>query len=113
MPTKTLLYCWVAQNLNVLVPKVRGEGFLKIPYGHHHNQSLTAIANNAGVDVNGLDGALCFECSAAIFHGSEAVKDAFVEKVIPPLEKYYGMPSRKIESNEFWEKNPFTAGVSL
>lgn len=110
---KELLYCWVAQVLNVLVPKKRGEGYLKVPYGHHHDSALTEIANDAGVDVTGLDGSLAFECSRSIFYGPAAGRIEFASKVIPSLEKHYGWTSREIEVSEFWEKNPLTAGVSI
>lgn len=113
MGQKELLYCWVAQGLNVLVPKKRGEGYLKVPYGHHHDSALTKIANDAGVDVTGLDGALAFECSRSIFYGPEAGQKEFVSKVMPPLARHYGLTSREIEKSEFWEKNPLTAGVTI
>ena len=117
MSRKTLLYCWVAQNLCVLVPKKRGEGYLKMPYGHHHNMALTDIANDARddahVDVMGLDGALEFECGGRIFHGGEVVRKEFSSKVIPRLEEHYGYASREIHETEFWEKHPLTAGSTI
>ena len=105
-PAKELLFCWVSQALQVLVPKKRGRGFLRVPYGHHYDRVLTKIANDAGVDVFGLDGALEFQCPGAIYHGEAAARKAFVEEVIPPLERYYGWPSREIKPAEFWAKHP-------
>lgn len=110
MSTKALLYCWVAQTLSVLVPKKRGEGYLKVPYGHHYNEALTDIANAAHVDVTGLDGALEFECGGSVFHGGEAARNEFLSKVIPRLETYYGYAAREIHEKEFWEKNPLPSG---
>lgn len=112
MDQKELLYCWVAQGFNVLVPKKRGNGYLKVPYGHHHDSALAQIADDAGVDVTGLDGALAFECSSSIFYGSAAGKNEFASKVMPPLERRYGCASREIRAAEFWEKNPLT-GVTV
>lgn len=101
-----LLYCWVAANFHVLVPKKRGAGYLAVPYGHHQNQGLDRIGDLAGVDVTGLDGALCFECGGKVFHGGDCARAAFVAKVIPPLEVHYGMASREISVNEFWRLHP-------
>lgn len=110
MSTKELLYCWVAKTLSVLVPKKRGEGYLKVPYGHHHIMALTDIANDADVDVTGLDGALEFECGWKIFHGGEATRKDLSSKVIPRLETHYGYAAREIHEKEFWEKHPLTSG---
>jgi hypothetical protein len=101
-----LLYCWVAECFNVLVPKKRGSGFLKVPYGHHHDQGLTAIANSAQCDVFGLDGSLEFQCSGAIFHGPESMRDQFSATVVPQLERHYGMTSREVSVSEFWALHP-------
>lgn len=108
---KRLLYCWVARGLNVLVPKQRGEGFLKVPYGHHHDKSLTAIANNAHVDVFGLEGTLDFNCAGNIYHGGREVREEFSAKVIPALEAHYGLKAIEIDQFEFWAKHPLAAAV--
>lgn len=104
MRTKTLLYCWVTSGLSILVPKKRGEGYLACPYGHHYNAALSHIASKAGVDVVGLDGSLDFDFRAAyVYHEQRA---AAIAKVIPELEKHYGMNSREVDASEFWEKHP-------
>ena len=102
-----LLYSWVANNFHVLVPKKRGVGYLAVPYGHHPIPGLDQIAARAMVDVTGLDGALCFACGGAVFHGGDAVRAAFAAKVMPALEAYYGMASREISVGEFWRQHPF------
>lgn len=101
-----LLYSWVASNFNVLVPKRRGKGFLSVPYGHHPNPDLDAIADLARVDLTGLDGALCFECGGSVYHGNDGARAEFVSKVVPSLEKHYNMPSREITDGEFWQLHP-------
>lgn len=106
---KALLYCWVSQNFCVLVPKKRGVGYLKVPYGHHYDGALTDIANAAHVDVVGLDGALMFECGGAVFHGGDAARQSFAAKIVPKLESHYGLSSREISSVEYWEKHPLGA----
>ena len=101
-----LLYSWAASNFHVLVPKRRGTGYLSVPYGHHPIPGLDAIADRAGVDVTGLDGALCFECGGRVFHGSDAVRSAFVAQVVPALEAHYGMASREVTETDFWRLHP-------
>lgn len=108
--TRELLYCWVAGQFSVLVPKKRGEGYLKTPYGHHHIQELTFIANKLHCDVCGLDGALDFEVSGAIYHGPENGRDAFAKEIMPMLEAYYSIPSREIPVEKYWLLNPYNVG---
>lgn len=103
---KELLYCWTANGFNVLVPKRRGSGFLKAPYGHHADKGLDAIATAARCDVFGLDGALEFECKGAVFHGGKAVRGEFTATVVPRLEAHYGLTAREVSESEFWRLNP-------
>lgn len=101
-----LLYCWVASNFNVLVPKRRGAGYLAVPYGHHSIAGLDAVASLMRVDVTGLDGALCFECGGAVYHGGSEARAQFAAKAIPALQKHYGMEALEISETEFWERHP-------
>lgn len=103
---KQLLYCWVSEALNVLVPKQRGAGFVKVPYGHHRNVKLDILSEAAGCELFGLDGALEFQCGGKIFHGGSEVRNAFVATVLPLLEKHYGVPAREIDVREFWRLHP-------
>lgn len=103
---KELLYCWVSSRFRVLVPKRRGTGFLKVPYGHHPDKVLDRIAIAAGCDVIGLDGALEFECSGAVYHGSNAVRAEFAGIVVPRLEAHYGLTAREIPEHEYWRLTP-------
>lgn len=106
-----LLYCWVSNGFSVLVPKRRGTGYLKVPYGHHHNDALTAIANEVGCDVIGLDGELAFESREVKTLYHNRVSDdraAFVAKIMPMLEKHYQMDSREVDADTFWESHPLT-----
>ena len=101
-----LIYCWVSQCFSVLVPKKRGGGFLKVPYGHHHNAELTGIANKIGVDVFGLDGSLDFEVNRSIYYGD---RNKFSSVLMPMLESYYGLPSREVNVNDFWRLHPLNS----
>ena len=67
-----------------------------MPYGHHDDQGLSAIASVASCDVFGLDGSLEFSCSGAIYHGPQQLRDQFSAAVVPLLEKHYGMTAREI-----------------
>lgn len=106
-PAAKLLYCWVAKGFNVLVPKKRGKGFLKVPYGHHHIPELTDVANGAGCDVTGLDGSLHFECPGSVYYGGNDARKQFEKMIVPRLEAYYGIASQEINEAEFWGLNPF------
>lgn len=90
----------------MLVPKRRGEGYVKVPYGHHHIPGLDEIADKAGCDIWGLDGALDFQVSDALYHGPESDRVKFIGVIAPLLERYYGFPSREIVAAEFWQLNP-------
>lgn len=104
--SKMLLWCWVANGFNVLIPKRRGIGYLRVPYGHHHDPALDAIGELVGVDVLGLDGALLFECGGAVFNAAPSVRDAFAAKVVPALERHYGLSAREVSPGEFWQFHP-------
>lgn len=104
---RTLLYCWVSNGLSVLVPKRRGTGYLKVPYGHHHNDALTSIANEVGCDMIGLDGELAFDgIEVQRLYVVRDARAAFTAKVMPLLEKHYQMDSREIDADLFWELHP-------
>lgn len=106
MTERRLLWCWVAGCLNVLVPKKRGTGFLKVPYGHHHITELTEIANSVNSDVCGLDGCLEFACSGSIYHGSTEDRLKYSRKIIPQLESYYGCQATEVNQAEYWMNHP-------
>lgn len=102
---KELLYCWFPTRLDVLVPKRRGNGFVKVPWGHHQDPGLTDIERAAGCDVFGLDGCLMFECGIRVAT-YEASRKAFEDVVLPALQRHYGWPCRKVTSSEYWRLNP-------
>jgi hypothetical protein len=100
-PDPELLYCWAVPNcLSVLVPKKRGNGFLRVPYGHHHDEALSRIAAAAGCDVFGLDGSLDFVWGG-VDCASEDVREALASKVIPCLELHYGLSARLVTPGEY------------
>lgn len=103
---RELLFCWVAETFSVLIPKIRGEGFLKVPLGHHENQALRDVSEIAGCDICGLDGSLDFEVGGKVFHGGHDARAEFALRVVAALEAHYGVPAREISRAEFYELNP-------
>ena len=102
-----LLFAWVASNFQVLVPKKRGAGFLRVALGHHQDKELADVATAAGCDLFGLDGALQFDCGGAIFHGGNDARQAFESRVVHRLEAHYGFEARAISPGAFWVLHPF------
>lgn len=101
---KELLYCWMSTTLEVLVPKRRGDGFVRTPLGHHHDDGLADIERLAGCDLFGLDGALSFDARRDATY--EEKRAAFVARVLPALERHYCWSSREISRQQFWELHP-------
>jgi hypothetical protein len=102
---RELLFLWLVNSLHVLVPKRRGQGFLRQPYGHHIDMDLNRIGELAEADVFGLDGDLQFDWGP---HRrlSQANKDAATAVIMPALAAHYGVPYREALPNEFWAKHP-------
>jgi len=107
---RELLYTWSHECLAVLVPKQRGVGFLKVPYGDHNDPALNHVADAAGCDLFGKDGALEFQCGGQVYHGGCTAHAAFEAQVIPALEAHYGWRARAIPSHEFWALHPTFPG---
>lgn len=106
MAKSQLLYAWVGQGLSVLVPKRRGRGFLRAPYGHHNQPALNAIADLAGCDVFGLGGSLDFQVPGDVYHGGQLKRAEFAGRLLPALEKVYEAKSREITAADFWQLHP-------
>lgn len=96
---KELLYYWLAMSVEVRVPKRRGKGFLKVPYGHHVNDKLNRIADEVGCDVSGLDGTLSFEVGMKVVCCPER-REKLISKLMPMLADHYGFPFRMATHSE-------------
>lgn len=103
--TKTLLYVHYHLVFQVLVPKKRGTGFLKVPYGHHENQALREISDRFQVEMCGLDGCLEIERMGARF-----IPEGTVSEIMEALGKHYGLPFKEITLDEFDRLNPVLSG---
>jgi hypothetical protein len=93
-------------EVNILVPKRRGEGFVKVPLGHHVSP-LTQIAYDIGYDIFGLDGSLAVQ-TGFIWRDK---KKALLEHIMPPIAAHYGMPWREIGADEYWQLHPLGDAV--
>lgn len=102
---RVLCYYWMGATLEVLVPKKRGSGFLRVPLGEHHDADLSRIESLANCDIFGLDGALSFQCGSRIA-SYEAKRKAFESVVLPALERHYGCTSREVSHTEFFNLHP-------
>lgn len=105
MVGKELLGCWVTEAFCVLVPRERGTGFLKVPYGHHHDPRFREVDLAVGCDIFGLDGALEFQCGPRVYN-STSERQAFLDRLATPLEALYGLSLRIIDPSEYWELHP-------
>jgi hypothetical protein len=103
--TRELLFHWSAATLEVLVPKRRGEGYLKVPFGHHEDAGLARIERVAGCDIWGLDGSLSFQCGTGVAT-YETARAEFTTRVMPALAAHYAMGFREAGAVEFWDLHP-------
>lgn len=94
-----------SSSLMVLVPKKRGNGYQRVPLGHHMTP-LAELAMHKGWDITGLDGHLEIEVSC---HSAEE-RAATLERYMPALAEFYGMPWRETSATEFWSLHPLDAG---
>lgn len=79
----------------LLIPKKRGEGFLRQPV--HHSYELWM--SNLPYDVCGLDGYLSIETD---YVNSNEILKAFMDKYLPVLRKQFKVTSYKILSYLDW-----------
>lgn len=99
--TKQLLVFVAAYQVMILVPKRRGEGFLKAPFGHHAGP-LTQVEAKIGFDLWGLDGSLDVQTG----YTSRSDKADLLARIIPPICAHYGMTYREVDHDEFWALHP-------
>lgn len=99
---RTARYMWDDSGLNIIIPKRRGDGYLRVPYGHHNNPKLNLISDSVNVvDVTGLDGYLNFRFSAkVIYDASKRAK--IVAIVMPQLAAYFDFKSWIEDIRGFW-----------
>jgi hypothetical protein len=99
---KELLVYIATLSVEILVPKKRGQGFLKMPLGHYACP-LSELSHKIGYDLTGLDGSLDVE---ARYVGISIDTETFIAQAIVPISEFYQMPFRIVGAKEFWDKHP-------
>lgn len=97
-PQAIALYMWDGSGLNVLIPKRRDAGYLRVPYGHHAIKGLDDIGAALGVDLCGLDGYLCLEYG----HTSRESQAAIAARALPMLAAHYRFAEWREDKAAFW-----------
>lgn len=100
MGERWLLVLVNERAVNVLVPKQRGEGFLKVPFGHNRGP-LSAVEAEIGFDMSGLDGDLFIETGHTYGRREDLLK-----RIMPPLAAHYKLPWREVDKEEFYRLHP-------
>ena len=85
-------------GLNIAIPKRRGTGYLKQPYGHHAIAALDEISYDEKIDMNGLDRHLNLEYR----YVEVANRAEIVARVLPRLARHYGFKNWREDYNGFW-----------
>lgn len=102
---KEMLVAFFLGRVEVLIPKKRGEGFLKMPVGHHDNAISRFMRRNTSFDVSGLDGSL--EIEIGQYHSIPRDKEQdFVRRNIQPLAEHLGFKVRIVSCTEYWAEHP-------
>lgn len=93
---KVILYIQEPYNLNFLIPKKKGDGYLKSPIYHNANDisdKLKAIGYN---DTCGLDGYL-----EVVPPDGKLTQGRKFPEVIKVIEDHYGWPCKLVD-REWW-----------
>ena len=88
-------------EINILVPKMRGTGYLKVPLGHHACP-LSSLAYDIGFDLYGLEGSLDVQTG----YYEEARCEELLAHIMPLLAKHYGMTWRLVDTDEYQANHP-------
>jgi hypothetical protein len=104
MQDSSILVCFFVGRVELLIPKKRGHGFLKVPLGHHYN-GLARVCANLGYDAYGLDGSLEIEIGSS--HSiADKNRPEFLRRVVRPIARHLGFPFRVVEQDEYWSNHP-------
>lgn len=82
----TLIYSWGTFSLFVLVPKRRGEGWLKEPVGHHARREISHAEMELGCDLFGLEGCVHLDTVSPVALDK---RKAFEDKAMPVLARVF------------------------
>lgn len=105
---KEIIWTVIDANICAIIPKQRGKGYLKTPYGHHINPGLEDIRTQLdNVDIFGLDGHLEIRIGDKVRYPEQY--EALKAKAIRLLEVHYGWPLRE-SCADFWKYHPIKLG---
>lgn len=97
---KITYYAIDGSGFYFLIPKKRGEGFLRQPVGHHDNKLSKFISYELSCDCVGLDGHLWVECKP--YDGRGYIIPNFTEKINFILN-FLGFESVEVSVNEIFD----------
>jgi len=98
---KLLLWMYFDGSICILVPKKRGTGFLRVPYGHHVDDGLEDVRCELDmVDLFGLDGYLRVDCNKWCDQDRDRV---YAHKVMSAFGAHYGVNYKEIRADVFHE----------
>ncbi|MGQ1270003.1 hypothetical protein ACT4XR_19890 (plasmid) [Acinetobacter baumannii] len=93
---KVILVFFGTKDINLLIPKKRGKGYLKQPIGHF-NCPLSTLSRDIGYDFFGLDGFLKVQT------GYINDKEEITHQVVIPISEFYGYKWREVDTNTFFD----------
>jgi hypothetical protein len=93
---KIILVYFGNKDVNMLIPKKRGHGYLKQPIGHH-NCPLADLSRDIGYDFFGLDGYL------EVPNRLNKDKNILTQQVVIPVSNFYGYRWQEVGIDTFFE----------
>lgn len=102
MSAKSILVNFALGGMSMLIPKKRGDGFLKVPLGHHASELSTYLIDNFTYEFDGLDG--CIAVQTGYVHPDR--EQYFLDTVAAPIAKHLAMEFRRVEDKEYWQLHP-------
>ena len=87
-PCSGFVWAWLHTSLEILIPRQRGDGWLKVPAGHHAEARLRDIEDAACCDVFGLDGTLSVECGGRVTC-YQARRQELIDRLLPVVSRAY------------------------
>ena len=96
-PCSGFVWAWLHASLEILIPKQRGNGWLKVPAGHHAEARLRDIEDAAQCDVFGLDGTLSVECGGRVTCYPDR-RQELIDRLFPVVSRAYKTrPNMEVE----------------
>lgn len=97
------VWAWLNTTLEILIPKQRGQGWLRCPAGHHITARIRAIEEASDCDICGLDGTLTIECGGKIAVYPEK-RQQLIDRLFPVVSREYKTQPLREVSYSFIER---------